>query len=52
MGRDDRQDINKLRPAGSDLPPRGKGIKDIKPKTPEKPKVKPEGYKGTHRDRD
>ena len=51
MDRDDRQDVNKIRIAGSDLPARGKGIKDIKPKVPKRPEVKPEGYKGTHRGR-
>jgi hypothetical protein len=62
MTRDDRQDINALRAAGSDLPPRGKGVKrevlrqedlsarsgdKVKPLLPEKPK----GYRGRHEDR-
>lgn len=60
MGREDRQDINKRRVAGSDVPPRGKGVradnakgerKDVS-NTAELPKPKPAGYKGEHRRKD
>jgi hypothetical protein len=58
MGREDRQDINKVRKAGSDLPPRGEGVKDVKLSVTGEPPVtaaiirpKPKGYKGAHRDR-
>jgi hypothetical protein len=60
MTRDDRQDINALRAAGSDLPKRGAGVKrevlrqeDLSARTGDKvkplPPVKPKGYKGEHR---
>jgi hypothetical protein len=59
MTRDDRQDINARR-AGSDLPPRGKGIRrevlrqeDLSARDGGKvkplPKERPKGYKGEHR---
>lgn len=59
MTRDDRQDINARRAAGSDLPPRGQDVRreilrsedlsartgdDVKPL----PKERPKGYKGEH----
>lgn len=60
MSREDRQDIGKLvripRVAGSDLPKRGDGVRDVdtskrKPEVPNKPAKRPAGYKGEHRDR-
>lgn len=62
MTRDDRQDINARRAAGSDLPPRGKGVKrevlrqeDLSARTGDKfkplPPKKPKGYRGRHESR-
>lgn len=63
MSREDRQDIGKLvkipRIAGSDLPKRGDGVRDVdtSKRKPEvsaklaKPAKHPAGYKGEHRDR-
>lgn len=55
MGREDRQDINKLRKAGSDVPARGKGVKDVDTSKGKKGSAsaddaeRPSDYKGSHR---
>lgn len=57
MGRDDRQNIRDLLPAGSDLPARGKGVTvdnangKAKGKAPAPEPKKPDGYKGRHEGR-
>lgn len=52
--REERQDVNKLRKAGSDLPPRGEGVKEIDTSKSGKSGGKsndapPKGYRGEHR---
>lgn len=50
--REERQDLSKYLKAGSDVPPRGKGVRDVdtgkrgKARRDEDP---PKGYKGEHR---
>lgn len=61
MGREDRQNIKNLLPAGSDLPARGKGVtvdnangaksETAKGRAAVPPPVKPKGYKGRHEGR-
>lgn len=55
MGREDRQDINKLRRTPSDLPSRGEGVREIDTSRREPardtrdPNSRPVGYRGEHR---